>query len=62
MSSSSIKKQCASILIAAIPNHRFEFQKRGQLFIRTHNEKLSAAMCVNDPEFVGFIAVYVGVA
>jgi hypothetical protein len=23
--------------------HRFQFQKRGQLFIRTHNEPLSIA-------------------
>jgi hypothetical protein len=30
------------------PSGRFEFQKRGQLFIRTHNETLSvAAMCVS---------------
>jgi hypothetical protein len=29
----------------------FEFQKRGQLFIRTHNETLSVvAMCVCNPD------------
>jgi hypothetical protein len=29
-------------------NRRFEFQKRRQLFVRTHNETLSvAAVCVN---------------
>ena len=26
-------------------NRRFEFRKRSQLFIRTHNETLSVAMC-----------------
>ena len=32
-------------------NHRFKLQKRGQLFIRTHNETLSiAAMCVHNPD------------
>jgi hypothetical protein len=32
-------------------NHRFEFQKRSQLFIRTHNEPLSvAAMRVSNPD------------
>jgi hypothetical protein len=36
---------------AAIPSRRFEFQKSGQLFIRTHNEPLSvAAMSVNNPD------------
>ena len=30
-------------------NHRFQFHKRGQLFIRTHNETLSViAMCVSN--------------
>jgi len=32
-------------------NRRFELHKRGQLFIRTHNETLSiAAMRVNNPD------------
>jgi hypothetical protein len=32
-------------------NHRFEFEKRRQLFIRAHNETLSVAtMCVNNPD------------
>jgi hypothetical protein len=32
-------------------DHRFEFDKRSQLFIRTNNETLSvAAMCVNNPD------------
>jgi hypothetical protein len=32
-------------------NHRFEFHKRGELFIRSHNEPLSiAAMCVDNPD------------
>jgi hypothetical protein len=31
-----------------VANGRFEFQKRSQLFIRTHNEALTvAAMCVS---------------
>src|SRR5947207_8448807 len=29
-------------------NHRFEFQKRRQLFIRTHNEALTVAMRANN--------------
>jgi hypothetical protein len=36
---------------AASANGRFEFQKRAQLFIRTHNETLSVvAMCVCNPD------------
>src|SRR5207247_2266334 len=36
---------------AASANHRFKFHKRGQLFIRTHNETLSvAAMRVSDED------------
>jgi len=32
-------------------SRRFEFQKRGQLFIRMHNQALSvAAMCVSNPD------------
>jgi hypothetical protein len=32
-------------------NRRFEFHKRRQLFICSHNETLSvAAMCVNNPD------------
>ena len=32
-------------------DRRFEFQKRSQLFIRTHNETLSVvAMRVNNPD------------
>jgi hypothetical protein len=35
----------------AIANRRFQFQKRCQLFIGTHNETLSVvAMCVCNPE------------
>jgi len=31
-------------------NRRFQFQKRGQLFVRTHNKTLSiAAICVSNP-------------
>jgi hypothetical protein len=36
-----------------LPNasSRFKFQKRSQLFIRSHNETLSVAtMCVNNPD------------
>src|SRR6478736_8096063 len=32
------------------PNRRFEFQKRSQLFINTHDETLSVAMRVNNPD------------
>ena len=36
---------------AATPNRRFEFDKRGQLFIRTHNETLSiVAMCISNED------------
>jgi hypothetical protein len=32
-------------------NRRFEFRKRSQLFIRSHNETLSvASMCVSNPD------------
>jgi hypothetical protein len=32
-------------------NRRFEFNKRGQLFLRSHNETLSvAALGVSDPD------------
>jgi len=32
-------------------NRRFEFDKRSQLFIRTHNESLSViAMCVSNED------------
>jgi hypothetical protein len=40
-----------SRLFAASANSRFQFQKRGQLFIRVHNELVSvAAMRVNNPD------------
>jgi hypothetical protein len=31
-------------------NRRFQFHKRSQLFIRTHNEALTVAMCANNPD------------
>ncbi len=35
----------------ATPNRRFQFEKRGQLFIGAHNETLSVvAMCVCNPD------------
>jgi hypothetical protein len=37
-------------LIERGPDPRFQFQKRSQLFIRVHNETLSIAMSVNDPD------------
>ena len=41
---------CALIAIARW-DHRFEFHKRSQLFIRTHNEALTfAAMCVSNKD------------
>jgi len=40
-----------SIKLASSANRRFEFEKRGQLFIRTHDEPLSiAAMRVNNED------------
>jgi hypothetical protein len=35
---------------AASANHRFEFDKRRQFFIRTHKETLSVAMRVSNPD------------
>jgi hypothetical protein len=35
---------------AATVNHRFEFQKRRQLFIRVHNETFSVAVSVSNPD------------
>ena len=32
------------------PNSRFQFQKRRQLFVRVHNETLSVAMRVHNPD------------
>ena len=38
-------------LFSAFGNRRFQFQKRRQLFIRSHNETLSVvAMCVRNPD------------
>ena len=34
------------------PNRRFEFHKRGQLFMRTHNETLSVSMALCHKETV----------
>jgi hypothetical protein len=34
----------------ARPNRRFEFHKRSQQFIRTHDEALTVAMCVCNPD------------
>jgi hypothetical protein len=49
--------------LVASADRRLEFHKRSQQFIRTHNEMLSVVgMCVNDQEFVSFMAVYVGLA
>ena len=37
--------------VAALPNCWFEFHKRGQLFIRMHNEPLAVvAVCVCNPD------------
>jgi hypothetical protein len=35
---------------SATANRRFKFQKRRQLVVSMHNETLSVAMCVNDPD------------
>jgi hypothetical protein len=32
------------------PDRRFEFHKRGQLFIRMHNETLSITMRISNPD------------
>jgi hypothetical protein len=35
----------------ALADRRFQFQKRRQLLIRTHNETLSViAMCISNPD------------
>jgi hypothetical protein len=40
-----------SRLFAATANRRFDFDKRGQLLISTHNETLSVvAICVRNPD------------
>jgi hypothetical protein len=45
------KLACLSSKLAASADRRLEFQKRSQLFIRSHNETLSvAAMRVNNPD------------
>jgi hypothetical protein len=37
--------------LAETPNPRFQFQKRGQYFIRVHNETLSViAVCIDNPD------------
>ena len=43
--SSGVSEYLATLssLFAASADHRFQFKKRGQLFIRTHNETLSAS-------------------
>jgi len=39
------------IILAASTSRQFEFQKRSQFFLRTHNETLSvAAMRVSNPD------------
>jgi hypothetical protein len=40
----------------ATPNRRFQFHKRGQLFIGTHDEPLSVvAVCVSNPDRLCFM-------
>jgi hypothetical protein len=56
--SSGVSEYLASLssLFAASADHRFRFKKRGQLFIRTHNETLSvAAMRVSNPKRFRFL-------
>jgi hypothetical protein len=51
-----VKPSLAKIALAcqdsspARANRRFEFRKRSQHFIRTHNKTLSVAVCVNNPD------------
>jgi len=58
--SALVKPSLAKIALAcqdsspARANRRFEFQKRSQLFIRTHNETLSVAMRVHDSDSSSF--------
>jgi hypothetical protein len=41
----------SSMKLAETPNSRFQFQKRGQYFVRVHNESLSVAvMCICNPD------------
>jgi hypothetical protein len=40
--------------ISATSNRGFEFEKRGQLFLRMHNETLTVAVRVNNPDFPPF--------
>jgi hypothetical protein len=41
----------AGLQFAASANRRFEFEKRTQLFIRSHNEALSVvAMCISNED------------
>ena len=38
-------------VLMVVANHRFEFEKRSQLFIRTRDGTLSiVAVCVNNPD------------
>jgi hypothetical protein len=54
--SSALIRTYASARLSRDPTHRelvyrpFQFQKCGQLFIGTHNETLSVAMSVRDPD------------
>jgi hypothetical protein len=53
LSDAEFGKNLASLSnqFAASANRRFEFNKRAQLFIRSHNKTLSvAAMCVRNPD------------
>jgi hypothetical protein len=44
------KGACLSSKLTARADRRFEFEKRRQLFIRAHNEALSVAMRVSNPD------------
>ena len=40
-----------AFIVTSLLNRRFEFHKRGQLFIRTHNETLSIAAMARNTGF-----------
>ncbi len=41
------KGACLSSKLTARADRQFKFHKSGQLFIRTHNETLTVAVCLN---------------
>jgi hypothetical protein len=51
MALATLSRRTSTRAISKSANHRFKFEKRAELFIRTHNETLSvAAMRVSNPD------------